>query len=185
MRPLKFNRSREPSAVASARSSAAGSPRPQYPMPLADWRQRAVRSRTFSRRSPSSPFAVRSTHRRTRRGGHRPKGGPAGFDFGREAFSDWHRPTPRWRPRRPADVRRQAPGIRFAVDAFSRRRAGAQVDFGDLGRVLCLGDDQTVIRATPTQKRPPKTASTSIGGDLVDGAMTTAQEGELRHPCAH
>jgi hypothetical protein len=79
MRPFKFGRSREAGAVtrpingcpfaAATMSAACGAARGRSP--------------TFSRRSPASPFSVRSTHQRSRRAGHRPKGGPAGFDFGR------------------------------------------------------------------------------------------------------
>jgi hypothetical protein len=67
MRPLRFRRSREPDAIASARSSAADSLRTRCPPPLGDRCQQAGRSLTFSRRSPSSLFSIRSTHQRTRR----------------------------------------------------------------------------------------------------------------------
>jgi hypothetical protein len=60
--------------------------------------QQGDRSPTFSRRSPSSPFSIRSTHQRAR------WARLAGFDFGRDASGDWHRPRPLRRPRRRADV---------------------------------------------------------------------------------
>ena len=63
VRPSIFVRSREAGAVASARSSAADSWRPRCPPPAG---QQGDRSPTLSRRSPSSPFSVRSIHQRTR-----------------------------------------------------------------------------------------------------------------------
>jgi hypothetical protein len=45
----------------------------------------------------------------------------------------------------------------------------------DAGRVLCPMDDQTVIRHTPLQNRPPISASSSIGGDLIGRQMTASQ----------
>ena len=57
----------------------------------------------------------------------------------------------------------------------SRRRAGAQLDFGGPVPVLCLVDGQSAVRGIPTHNRPPKSVAASRSRDLVACAMTAAQ----------
>ena len=96
---------------ASARSLAAHSPRPQCPPPPDDRRQQAGRSPTFSRRSPSSP----SRYGRLISG---PGDAFGRFKFGRDAFSDWHRPR--------RDGRR---GVRLTSDARRPKSAFRSMRF--------------------------------------------------------
>jgi hypothetical protein len=49
-------------------------------------------------------------------------------------------------------------------NAGSRRRAGAQLDFGELGRVAIERDDQRTIQDIPSQCEPPKSVVVSVGG---------------------
>jgi hypothetical protein len=95
-------------------------------------RQQAGRSPTFSRRSPSSLFSVRLSHQRTR------WARLAGFDLARDPFSDWHRPRPRRRPAPRPTSDPRCPESAFRSMRFSRRRLGAQHDFGGPGRVAAV-----------------------------------------------
>jgi len=132
MRPLRFRSSREAGAVASAGSLAAESPRAHCLPPGGSKEidhQLSVADRPLhlSRdgRLISGPGG-RGTARRVVR--------PV-LSSARDAFSDWHRLRPRRRPRRPADLRPKTPGICHSVDAFLRRRAGSQHDFGVSARM--------------------------------------------------
>jgi hypothetical protein len=178
VRPLRFNRSREAGAVASApiigcqfatdtMSDAARRPASASGS-IADFTV-ADRSLHLSRYGRLiSGRGGRGTARRvvrpvlTSAETHSAIGIDQNRDGGRGG-----RPTSD--PRRP-----ESP---FA-GRVSRRRTGAQVDFGVPGRVLCPMDDHTVNRSTPTQNRPPKSASSSSGGDLIGRQMTASQGGD-------
>jgi hypothetical protein len=60
-------------------------------------------------------------------------------------------------------------------------RAGAQLDFGALGRVLCFADDQTLVRDISTQNRPPKSALRAVAG----ATLQIRSQGSLADPESH
>jgi hypothetical protein len=125
-----------------------------------------------------SPFSVRSTHQGTRwarLAGLTPAETPSAIGIDQDC--DGGRGV-----RMTSDVRR--PESPFA-GRVSGRRAGAQHDFGGPGRVPTPWVVQAVVRSTPTQNRPPESASSSMGWDLIDGAMPASQGDDPRHGCGH